>query len=101
MQDPAEEGSNARDPAAQIRIAATRELTRVREALREGHADARSDRGGEACKEGVMRLVSGERDGEDRRQRRERSVDQADHRRLDTLEQEDVFVRHGYSVSDE
>jgi hypothetical protein len=36
----------------------------------------------------VARLVRGERDGEDRGERRQRTVDQADHRGLCPLEQE-------------
>jgi hypothetical protein len=34
-----------------------------------------------------MRLAGGQRDGEDRRERRQRAVDQADHRGLRPLEQ--------------
>ena len=45
--------------------------------------------------ERVVRLVGGERDREDRRQRRERAVDQPDHRRLHALQQEMVLVGHG------
>ena len=76
------------DRAARDRAAASGQLARVRQALGVGHRDAGGERAREAGDEGVVRLVRRERDGEDRRQRRERAVDQPDHRRLDALEEE-------------
>jgi hypothetical protein len=38
-----------------------------------------------------MRTVGGKRDGEDRRQRRQRTVDQTGHRGLHALKQERLF----------
>ena len=43
--------------------------------------------------EGGLRVVGVERDREDRGERRERAVDQADHRRLDAL-QEELVIGH-------
>ena len=64
----------------------------VREPFGEGHADPGADRGGQPGEERVARLVRGERDGEDRGERRQRAVDQAGHRRLRPLEQERPLV---------
>ena len=47
--------------------------------------------GGEAGDERGVRLVRVERDSEDGRKRRQRPVDQADHGRLDALEEEGVL----------
>ena len=94
MQDSAKEGAGARDPAAHDRVAAPGQLARVREPLRERHRDAGTERCGEPCDEGVMRSVRDDRDGKDRRECRQRAVDQSDHRRLHTLQKECVTVGH-------
>ena len=75
------------------RISAARQLTGVGEPLRERHADAGADRRRHAGDEGGARVVGVERDREDRGERGERAVDQADHRRLDAL-QEELVVGH-------
>ena len=59
---------------------------------------AGADRGREPGDERGVRLVRRERDGEDRRERRERAVDQPDHRRLDALEEERLLVGHSSRV---
>ena len=87
--------------AADEWIAAARQLAGVGEPLREGHRDPGADRGGQAGDERVDAACGvSERDREDRGERRERAVDQADHRRLDTLEEELVLGTSSvYSVS--
>src|SRR5438094_8709758 len=94
MKDPADECPDACDRSAYRRIATAREMSRVGEALRERHRDAGAERGCESGDEGVVRLVRHDRDGEDRCERGERSVDQSDHRGLDALEKESVTVGH-------
>ena len=54
--------------------------------------DRRAERRRETCDERVARVVGGDRDREDRREGRERAVDEPDHRRLDALQQEGVAV---------
>src|SRR5438552_1768146 len=76
------------------RARASGQLARVGEALREGHADAGAERGREPGDEGVAGVVRRERDREDRCERRERAVDEADHRRLHLLEEERMVVGH-------
>jgi hypothetical protein len=76
VQNAAEEGSAAGNRAAQVGITASGEVTRVGESFGKGHAKAGADRGREPGNEGVMGTVGGKRDGEDRRQRRQRTVDQ-------------------------
>ena len=98
MQDPADEGADAGDPPADERVAATRQLAGVRQSFREGHRDAGADRGGEPADERVERLVADQRDREDRCERRQRAVDQADHRRLYTLQEEVMLVGHSNRV---
>ncbi|TML44484.1 MAG: hypothetical protein E6G19_08750 [Actinobacteria bacterium] len=98
MEDSTYERADAGNRAADERIAAAGELPCVRKPLRERHADPRPDRGGEAGEEGDVWLVGGQRDGEDRRQRGERAVDQARHRGLDALEEKDLAVAHSIRV---
>ena len=94
MQDAAHERADAGDRAPHEGVAAAGELAGIGQALGESHADPGADRRGEAGEEGDMWLVRCERDGEDRRKGRERAVDQAGHRRLDALEEEDLAVAH-------
>ena len=68
-------------------LAATGQIARVGETLGERHAHAGPDRRCEPGEERVAGLVGGERDGEDRRQGRERAVDQPGHRGLHALEE--------------
>ncbi len=83
----AEEGAAAGDAAAQDRRAATGLVAGVGEPLREGHADAGAEGGGQTGVERGERAVGGEDHGEDRGQRRERSVHQAAEGGLRTLKQ--------------
>ena len=69
------------------RAPAPGQLARVRQALGEAIA-AGADGRGDPGDEGVRRVVRVKGDGEDRREGRERPVDEADHRRLDPLQQE-------------
>ena len=94
VQDAADEGASSGDRAAHDRAAAAGELARVREPLRERHADAGAECGGEARDERVPRVVRGERDREDRCEGRQRAVDEPDHGGLHLLEEEDVVVGH-------
>src|SRR5437667_353059 len=81
----AAERAPARDRAADEGIPPASDLARIGQSLGERHADPRSDRRREPRVERVVRPVSGECDGEDRRQRRQRAVDETDHRRLHAL----------------
>ena len=72
--------------------AAPRELARVGQSLREGHAHRGADRRREAGEEGDVGVLGRERHGEDRRERGERAVDQADQRGLHAREQEGVLL---------
>ncbi len=94
MEDAAEECAAARDRAADERAATARELTGVGEALGEAHADRRADGRREAGDERIAGVVRGEHDREDRRERRQRAVDEPDHRGLHTLEKKGVLVGH-------
>ena len=100
VQDPAEERPDAGDRAAERGAAATGQLAGVGEPLRERHRDRGADRRREAGRERVERLVAHDRDREDRRERRQRAVDQPDHRRLDALEEEVVLVGHRIECSE-
>ena len=80
------------DRAALPRAAAAGELAGVGQRLREAHAHRGADGGGEAREEGDVRVLGGERHGEDRRERGERAVDQPDQRGLDAREQEGVLL---------
>jgi hypothetical protein len=88
MQDAAQERAGAGDRAAQVGEAASGQVAGVGEPFGEGHADAGADRGRQPGEERVVRLVRGERDREDRGECRQRTVDQARHRRLRPLEEE-------------
>src|SRR5262249_8929674 len=101
VENAADERSHPRDRTAHERVSATRELAGVREARGKGHADPRADGGGDARNERVEGLVRVQRDREDRREGRERPVDQPGHRRLDTLKKEGLLVGHSYSVSNQ
>src|SRR5262249_37616040 len=98
VEDSAEERAEPGDAAADERVAAPGELAGVRQTFGESHADAGADRGCQSGEERVVRLVSGQRGGEDRGERGERAVDEADHGRLHTLQEKGVFVRHRYIV---
>ena len=104
VEDAADERPDPGDASPDQGAAAPGELARVRQPLRERHRDPGADRGGEAADERVERVVADERDGEDGGERRQRAVDEPDHRRLDALEQELLLGGMGgptsYSVSD-
>src|SRR5438445_760368 len=69
-------------------------LAGVGEAFREGHRDAGPEGCRKARNERVVRLVGDDRDGEDRRQGRQRAVDEPDHSRLNSLQQEGFAIGH-------
>jgi DNA-directed RNA polymerase specialized sigma24 family protein len=69
MQDAAEHRAGTGDGAAQERVATPGEITGIGEAFGVGHADAGSDRRCQPGDERVVRLVRGQRDGEDRSER--------------------------------
>src|ERR1022692_856207 len=92
VQDPAQERAAAGDRSAQVRAAAAGQVAGVGQAFGKGHADPGADRGRQPGQERIPRLVGGERDGEDRRERRQRAVGQAGHRRLRALEQERPLI---------
>jgi len=81
----AEEGGGARDQAARDGVAAAGELAVVGQRLAHPHRDGGADRGGDADEQGGVR-AGGVGRGEDRRERGDRPVDQADEGRLHDLE---------------
>ena len=82
----ADERRDAGDHAARERRAAAGDLAVVRQPLGHAHADRGAERGGQADEQRGARAgdVGGR---EDRRERRDRAVDEADERRLDDLQQ--------------
>src|SRR3954466_13786168 len=98
MEDAAEEGSAARDRAAQNRASASSQLAGIREPLRERHADAGPKCSREPCVEGRERAMGRERDGEDGRERRQRPVHEATEARLDALEEKRLAGETGAPV---
>jgi hypothetical protein len=78
--------------AADDGIAAAGDRARVRQALREGHADPCADGRREPREERDPGYVRSQGDGEDRRQRRQRTVDQAAQRGLRALEEKASLV---------
>ena len=81
--------------AAHERVAAAGQLAGVGEPLGERHADRRRrSRSRAPAMKASCGVVRVERDREDRGERRERAVDQADHRRLHALQEEAVLVGH-------
>jgi hypothetical protein len=77
----------------ELRKPAPKNRRRIQASARSSNAIAASasstaDRGRQPGEERVARLVRGERDGEDRGECRQRTVEQARHRRLRPLEQE-------------
>ena len=93
VQRAAEEGHHARDAAAQDRIAASGQRAIIREALGEGHADARASRCGQADEERWKWLVRQEGDGEDGRQRRDGAIHQPRQPRLHHPQHEAPLIR--------
>ena len=100
VEDAAEERPAARDRSAHPRAAAAGQLSRVGERLREAHGDRGAERRREARDERVAGVVRGEHHCEDRRERRERAVDEADHGRLDALKEKGVLVAHKVEYTD-
>ena len=94
MQDAAHERPDACDRAANHRAPAAGELARIREPFGERHRDSGTERGGDAGDECVVRFMGDDGDGEDRRERRERAVDETYHRRLHSLQKEGLTVGH-------
>src|SRR3954451_18802682 len=88
----ADERGDARDRAARDRFPAAGQRAVVRQRLRQAHRDRGAERGGDAHEQRRARAgdVGG---GEDRRQRRERAVDQPDQPGLDDLQHPRPIVR--------
>src|SRR6185437_13360093 len=98
VEDPPEERPGTGDRAADDWISSAGQLTGIRKPLGKAHADRRPERGRQARDEGIAGVVRRQGNREDRRQCRERAVDQSDHRWLNTLEQEHLAVAHTIRV---
>ena len=95
----ADERRAARDHAAGERASAAGEGAVVGEAFGQAHADGRAQRGREAHEEGGMGAgeIGG---GEDRRERRDRAVDEADEPRLHDLQQTLALTRRAPAANE-